>query len=187
MDASKITAYSRADFRAWLEKNHSTESKVFVVKYRKHTGKPSPSHMECMHEAICFGWIDTTIKKLDENRYGHYFVKRGPNASWSYNTRKYARELIAAGKMAPAGLEAYKLGLKKKTHDHGIPKNPPIPDDLKKALSKSKTAEENFKNLAPSYRRTYLRWLFRAKMPETRKKRIAIIVEQAKGKKKWGE
>ena len=63
-----ITAFDRIDFRKWLIRNHNSESKVSIIIFKKHTGKPSPSHKELMEEAICFGWIDTVIKKLDENR-----------------------------------------------------------------------------------------------------------------------
>jgi uncharacterized protein YdeI (YjbR/CyaY-like superfamily) len=93
--------------------------------------------------------------------------------------------MIEEGKMSPEGLKYYNEGLQRETLDHGIPLNPEIPKDLKKALEKGK-AWENFKAFAPSYRRTYLRWLIKAKLPETRKKRIDEIVSRAQQKRnKW--
>ena len=79
----KVKAFypkNRQEWRNWLEKNHDKEKKVAVIKYKKHTGKPSISHKESMEEAICFGWIDTTLKRLDDERYGVTFVKRNKNS-----------------------------------------------------------------------------------------------------------
>ncbi len=178
MEYIKIEVFSKDDFRKWLEKNHDKENKISLVIHKKHTGKKSPSHRELMEEAICFGWIDTTVKRIDENRYLRNFSRRGKNSTWSKNTLSYARDLIKKGRMTPYGLHFYKEGLKKLPHDHGIPENPGIPTDLQKELDSNKTAKENFNKLAPSLRRTYLRWLFRAKLPETRKKRISSIVKR---------
>lgn len=173
------------EWRSWLEKNHEKEKKVAILAYKKHTGKPSLTHKEAMHEAICFGWIDTTLKSLDENKYIRNFAKRSKNSKWSNNTLSYAKQLIKEKRMAPAGLAAYKAGLKKPTHDHGIPKNPNTPEDLIRELEKNK-AKEKFNSLAPSYKRTYLRWLYRAKRPETRIKRINAIVNQTLSNNKEG-
>lgn len=187
MDSEKVFyAPDRKSWRAWLKKNHSKEKRVALLKYRKHTGKPALSHKESMEEAICFGWIDTTIKKLDHDRYIRHFVRRGPKANWSTATLSYAKRLIREKRMAPAGLAAYKLGLKKLPFDHDIPKDPPVPEDLKQALEKDQKSKENFDNLAPSYRRTYLRWLFRAKQSATREKRINSILLRVRDNKKFG-
>jgi uncharacterized protein YdeI (YjbR/CyaY-like superfamily) len=84
-------AKNRNDFRKWLEENHDKEKKVAVIINKKHTGIPSPSHRELMEEAICFGWIDTTIKRLDNDQYIRYFAKRNKNSKWSDNTLSYAK------------------------------------------------------------------------------------------------
>jgi uncharacterized protein YdeI (YjbR/CyaY-like superfamily) len=137
-----------------------------------------------MEEAICFGWIDTTIKRWDYKRYLRYFVKRNKNSKWSKNTLSYGKELLEKGLMSPFGIKMYKEGLAKKPHDHGIPNNPRVPKCLKKELEKEPAAIENFKKIAPSYRRTLLRWLLKAKQEETKKKRMKIIVQSLKNKKK---
>lgn len=180
MEFQTITVYTPKDFRKWLKKNHKKESKVCVVVHKRHTGKPAPSHRELMNEAICFGWIDTTIKRLDDHTFARYFVKRNTNSRWSDNTISYAKELIRQRSMAPQGMHFYKLGLAKPTHDHGIPKNPDMPEDLKSALAKSKTAAKNFESYTPSSKRMLFRWILRAKLPLTRKNRIARIVALAK-------
>lgn len=185
-EKNSFVAYNRNDFRKWLEKNHDKEDKVAVILHKKHTGKGSPSHRELMEEAICFGWIDTTIKRVDEDKYIRHFAKRSAKSKWSDNTLSYARDLAKRGLMTPIGIKFYKEGLSRPTHDHGIPKNPEMPDELKKELAKNKTALENFEKFSPSVKRTFYRWLLRGKQEQTRAKRIRQIVEMALKKKKPG-
>ena len=182
---SSFYARNRSEWRAWLQKNHDNESKIALLKYKKHTGKPSLSHKESMEEAICFGWIDTTIKRIDDDTYIRRFARRTDKSKWSDNTLRYAKELIANGRMTPAGLIRYKEGLSRPTHDYGIPKDPDVPLDLKKAL-KSQGVWEKFESVAPSVRRMHLRWILRAKQSETRKKRIAAVVSFTEKNKKLG-
>ena len=175
-------ARSRAEWRKWLEKNNERRNRIYLIKYKKHTGKPSVSNMEAMHEAICFGWIDTTGRKLDEERYTQTFVKRTKNSRWSRNTLSYAKMLIKEGKMTPSGLKMYKEGLLKPTTDHNIPKDAPTPEGMRVALKKAGVLEE-FERFAPSYRHTYLVWWSRAKRPETKEKRINSIIARTKEKR----
>lgn len=177
-------AKDRKEWRMWLRKNHNKERKVYLIKYKRHTGKPAPSHRESLEEALCFGWVDTTVKRLDDERYRRCFVKRTEKSRWSDATISYAKDLIKKRKMTKAGLKMYKMGLKKLTIDHNLPKNPETPEDLQKQLNKSKKAKEFFANLAPSYKRFYLYQIFNAKRPETRKKRIMMVYERAKLRKK---
>lgn len=179
-----VTVHTVNDWRNWLEKNHLTEKKVGLVSYKKHTGKPSISHAMAMDEAICFGWIDTTIKKLDEEKFVRYFVRRGDNANWSKNTLKYGKRLFAEGKMAPAGILRFKQGLKKKPHDHGLPKRPDMPNELKNALKNGGVALKNFESFPPSTKYMLYRWILRAKGTETRAKRVNEVVKRALNKDK---
>ena len=179
-----ITVYNRNDFRKWLKKHYRKEKQIAVVVHKRHTGKPAPTHRELLEEAICFGWIDTTLKRLDEETYVRNFVKRNHNSRWSDNTLRYAKELIKKGLMSDEGLKFYNLGLQKPTHDHGIPKNPDIPPELEKALLKNKKAKTGFDSFPPSSKRMYFRWLLQAKLPETRKKRVSQIVQAAISKNK---
>jgi len=152
-----VNAFNRNDFRKWLQKNHKKEKRVGVILYKKHTGKTSPSHRELIEEAICFGWIDTIIKRIDEDTYMRNFTKRTQNSSWSDNTLSYAKDLVSRGMMMPEGMKYYKMGLEKPTHDHGIPKNPDIPDDLQKAILKDKKAMKTFSGVSPSKKRMFYR------------------------------
>lgn len=179
-----ITAFGRDDFRKWLQKHHDKETKVCIILHKRHTGKPAPTHHELMEEAICFGWIDTTIKRLDEDKYVRNFCCRNTKSKWSYNTLGYAKKLIKEGRMTPAGLKFYRLGLQRPTHDAGIPKNPKMPVELKKELSNNFVAKKNFIKLPPSSKKMFYRWILHAKLSETRKKRIAFVVKNAVSGKK---
>jgi len=174
-----VTVYTSDDWRTWLAKNHLKEKKVAMVSHKKHTGKPFLSHRTAMEEAICFGWIDTTIKRLDEDKFVRYFVRRGDHANWSINTLRYAKDLLAAGKMAPAGISRYKEGLRKKPHDHGLPTRPDMPAGLKKALATKKAALENFEEFPPSAKYAFYRWILRAKGDDTKARRIDAVVKRA--------
>jgi uncharacterized protein YdeI (YjbR/CyaY-like superfamily) len=165
-----------ADWRNWLKKNHLKEDKVLLVKYKKHTGKPIIYNKDSMMEAICFGWIDTTAKRVDEDKWGITYVKRNKNSKWSLNTLSYGKELLEKGLMSPFGIKMYKEGLLKKPHDLGIPKNPDMPEDLKKALNKSKKFDK-FMKIAPSARRMYFRMLIRLKRKETKAKFIKKLIK----------
>ena len=182
-DFPLVVIYTVDDWRKWLEKNHLKEKKVGLISYKKHTGKPSISHKEAMHEAICFGWIDTTIKRLDEERFVRYFVRRGETANWSINTLRYAKELLAAGKMVANGILRYKEGMKKKPHDYGLAKKPDMPIELKNALNANGLLD-NFESFPPSSKYMFYRWILRAKGNETKAKRIEIVVKKAKDKDK---
>ncbi|MFH1500927.1 MAG: YdeI/OmpD-associated family protein [archaeon] len=184
MKIKKIVIFNRSDFRKWLAKNHEKEKRVSLIIYKKHTKRPSPSHRELMEEAICFGWIDTTLNRLDEDKYARTFVRRNKNSKWSENTIRYAKELIKQKKMTPSGLKFYKEGLKKPTHDLGIPKNPDMPIELKLALKKDKKANKNFEKITPSTKKMLYRWILRAKREETRIKRVRLIIKNAREGKK---
>lgn len=176
-DITLIEIFDKKDFRTWLKKHHDKESKVGLILHKKHTGKESPSHKELMFEAICFGWIDTTVKRLDENKYIRYFSRRNKNSTWSYNTLSYGEQLIKEKRMTRHGLKFYEEGKKKKPHDFGIPKNPEIPEELKNIFEKDKKIKEKFDKISPSQRKVYLKWILRAKLPETKNKRIKNLIE----------
>ncbi len=178
-EVKSIEVFREGDFSKWLEKNHEKENHVLVVLHKKHTGKMHTNAASLMREAICFGWIDTTSKKIDEDRWAINYRKRSKNSRWSYNTLRYGEELIKEGKMRPSGLKAFEEGKRKPPHDFGLPENPDIPEELKKALNRNKKAKDNFDKFSPSVKRTYYRWLLRAKLPETKKKRIEQIIRRS--------
>jgi len=171
-----IYAGTRKEWRQWLRLNHKKENKVYLIKYKKHTGKPSLNNKEAMEEAICFGWIDTTIKRLDDERYQQCFAKRTDKSRWSNNTLRCAQNMIKKNKMSKFGMEMYLKGKEKPTIDHNFPRDPEIPIELKKELVKNKLLDE-FNLLSPSMKRLHIYALLRAKREETKKKRINEIIE----------
>jgi len=164
------------DWRNWLEKNHIKEDKVLFIKYKKHTGKPIIYNKDSMKTAICFGWIDTTAKRIDEDRYAITYVKRNKNSKWSINTLSYGKELFEKGLMSEFGIKMYKEGLAKKPHDYGIPENPKMPKEMKSELNKAGKLE-SFMKLAPSRKKMFFRQFLKVKRPQTRLKFIRKLVE----------
>lgn len=108
-----VYAKSIKEWREWLKKKYESDERVYLVKYKKHTGKPSLTSKEALIEAIRFGWVDTTINSIDEDKYAQCFMKRKKTSNWSKNTLGYARELIKQGVMTSSGLEAYNRGKKR--------------------------------------------------------------------------
>lgn len=177
-----IHCSSIEEWRKWLKENHLKESSVGLIINKKHTGKGTISHLDSMKEAICFGWIDTTVKKLDENQYIRHFRRRTDKSNWSDNTISYGKEMIKLGKMSPEGLKRYNEGLSRPTLDFGIPKDPKTPLDVKKEISKENLDKE-YEKTSKSNRRMYLRMILRAKSSETRNKRISMLINYLKSKK----
>ncbi|MEK6840841.1 MAG: YdeI/OmpD-associated family protein [Nanoarchaeota archaeon] len=182
MTIKRIYVFRKEDFKKWLQKNHDKEKIVELVIHKRHTGKKFPTHHELMLEGISFGWIDTIIRRIDENKFIRTFQRRNEKSSWSQNTLKYAGQLIKEKRMTSHGLAFYKSGKKKKAFDYGIPKNPKVPEDLSKELDKNRKAKENFNNLPKSIRRTYLRWILMGKTQKTRHTRTSRVINRMKEK-----
>jgi uncharacterized protein YdeI (YjbR/CyaY-like superfamily) len=176
----KLYVTNRDDWRKWLTKNHNTKKESWLIYYKKHTGKPRIPYDDAVEEALCFGWIDSTVKKLDDEKYAQKFTPRNTKSRWSELNIKRARKMIQEKRMTQAGLLKCKDALKsaeKKPKNKPLKKKIVIPSDLKKALTKNKKALMNFKNFAPSYKRLYIRWINTAKKQKTKEKRIARVVE----------
>jgi uncharacterized protein YdeI (YjbR/CyaY-like superfamily) len=180
---------NRDDWRAWLAKNHLAEKEVWLIYYKSHTGKPRIPYDDAVEEALCYGWIDSTIKRLDDEKYAQKFTPRNLKSNWSELNKRRAQKMIKEGRMTKAGLAKFELAEEKKNkqeEDKPIDKKVVIPADLMKALSTNKKALENFKNFAPSYKKLYIRWILNAKRLETRAKRIKQTVKWSAENKKPG-
>jgi uncharacterized protein YdeI (YjbR/CyaY-like superfamily) len=178
---------SRSDWRAWLNKNHNSQREVWLIYYKKHTGKPRIPYDDAVEEALCFGWIDSTVKRIDDEKFAQKFTPRNEKSNWSELNRRRAKKMIEQGRMTKTGLAKFKQAEKQEEAQNMPPKKTlVIPSDLKKALSANKKALENFSNFAPSYRRLYIGWISAAKRPETRDKRIKQTVKWSAENKKPG-
>lgn len=165
------------EWRAWLRRNHRREKEVWLVSYKKHTGKPVLPYDDALDEALCFGWIDTTVRRLDDERYSQKYAPRRARSTWSAANIERARRLIRQRRMTKAGLaalgDALETGPTSRTPDVDLT----VPPDFAKALRRNKPAQRQWDMLTPGYRRRYLGWINDAKKDETRHKRIAEAVE----------
>lgn len=183
-----LSLADRVEWRQWLASNHSKEGEIWLVHYKKHTNKPGISYEDAVEEALCFGWIDSTLRKIDDEKFVLRYSPRKGNSLWSQKNKQRAIKMINAGKMTEAGLEKIEEAKKNGKWDSAyiIKEKPEIPDDLKKALMKNRIAWINFSNLANSYQFAYIYWVNSAKRKETREKRIKEVVERAAQNKKPG-
>jgi uncharacterized protein YdeI (YjbR/CyaY-like superfamily) len=185
----KLYVTSRDQWRTWLEKNHDAKKEVWLIYYKKHTAKPTLSYDEAVEEALCFGWIDSVIQRIDDQMYARKFTPRKNKSKWSELNIKRARKMIREGRMTEAELVRFgEIEGKNKSGPKAEPSKNKlvIPLDLKEALSTNAKAWDNFNNFAPSYKKLYVRWIKDAKREETRKKRIKQTIRWAAQNKKPG-
>jgi len=182
-----IEVKNRAEWRAWLAANHAKEVQVWLVYYKKKTGKPTIEYSASVEEALCYGWVDSIIKKLDDLKYARKFTPRRENSKWSPSNKKRVEELIRDGVMTEHGLQKVEAAKRNSNWDNLIQKPEltfNMPAEFVEALRKNKRAKETFDKLAPTYQKQYLGWIEVAKLPETREKRIKESIRLlAEGKK----
>jgi len=184
---------SREELRDWFQKFFDTSPGVWMVYYKKHTEKECIKYDEALEEALCFGWIDSLIKKMDDERYARKFTPRINTKKWSEINKKKVIELVKSGRMTQAGLMKTEGYLKSGNTDHLIIKSEnkelkeiALPDFIQKAFSKNEPALTNFTNLPPTYKRHYLLWITNAKREETIQKRLKESIVLLKENKKLG-
>jgi uncharacterized protein YdeI (YjbR/CyaY-like superfamily) len=177
----------RAAWRAWLEENHASQREVWLVYYKKHTGRPRIPYDDAVEEALCFGWIDSTVRRVDEDSYLQKFTPRRDKSNWCESNVLRARKLIGEGRMTEAGFDAIAKGaLDARFEPKPKSKDVEVPRFFSDALKKTPRAWENFKALAPSYRRDYVHWVTQAKRQETRERRLAEAARLLSENKKLG-
>jgi uncharacterized protein YdeI (YjbR/CyaY-like superfamily) len=181
-------AKDREEWHKWLEKNHSTVDGIWLIYYKKLSGKPRIPYNDAVEEALCYGWIDGKIKRVNDDYYIQWFTPRRPGSRWSELNISKVKNLIKAGLMKPAGLQAYNKAIQKPERIYNTKReeNLTIPEDLMSALKNNDAAYKNFINFPPSSRKLYIFWLNDAKREETRKTRIARIVLQSEKNMKPG-
>ncbi|UCD72862.1 MAG: YdeI/OmpD-associated family protein [Candidatus Bathyarchaeota archaeon] len=186
MEKKPLRFRGRKEWRSWLQKNHLSEKAVWLVIYKKQSKKQSIAYNDAVEEAVCFGWIDGQIKRIDDERFIQRYTPRRPQSRWSESNIERAERMIKQGYMTKEGLEIYKKGIENK---QTVPssKKFTVPPDLKSALTKNKTALTNFQNLAPSAQLAYAYWVDTAKREETRQRRIKKSVDLLAQNKKLGE
>lgn len=169
-----------AEWRAWLEANHASETELLVGFHKKGTGMPSITWPESVDEALCFGWIDGVRRSLGAESYTIRFTPRKARSVWSNVNIRRAGELIAEGRMTPAGLRAFEARTGERSGVYSFEQE----DQAKVVLSPEMEARfradavawEYFQSRPPWYRRTATWWVISAKREETREKRIATLI-----------
>ena len=176
----EVEPKTRAEWRAWLSKNHTKKENIWLVIYKKGQDGSTLTLSEAVEEALCFGWIDSTANKLDEKRFKVMYTQRKPKSVWSKINKARVAKLIKAGLMQPAGMAMIKLAKKTGTwntlNDVDALK---YPEAFNQALTKNKKAKIYFAAFPPSVKKQILFWIQSAKTPDTQSKRIKETINKA--------
>lgn len=181
MDKEFLTFIDRTAWRSWLESHSFNESEVWLVIRKKHAALPGLSLADAVEEALCFGWIDSTLNTRDEQTYLLRFSPRKPNSVWSKTNIRRVEKLQRSGCLTDVGLAAVQAAKESGQWQATIDRENPemLPSDLEAALRRMKGAMEAYHSLPDSKKKRYVYWLQSAKREATRQKRIAEIVRLA--------
>ena len=165
------------DWYDWLLKNHDKEDAVYLIFYKLEMNIPTMRWGEAVKVALCFGWIDSTVKSLGHGKRKQYFCKRKPKSSWSALNKRYIDELEQLGLIHESGYKSIEIAkLNGGWTAQDAIENLIIPEDLQNAFNKNSIAFKNYQNFARGYRKSYLSWLYSAKRDTTRQKRVLEII-----------
>jgi len=163
-------------WRDWLDEHQDSESEVWLVFYKKHTEVRSIDYKDALDEALCVGWVDSLVKRLDDRRYALKFTPRRPDSRWSDANRKRYAELEASGKLKPAGI-------KRPPTDRGYDPRPPrlplpstLPLYIRDGLKKHSDARRHFEALSAAQRRRYVAWIESARREDTKRRRLSEAI-----------
>ena len=170
---------SPAEFRAWLEQHHESATEVWVGYYKKATGKPTMTWSQAVDEALCFGWIDGKLQRIDDKRHRQRFTPRRPTSNWSAVNIAKVAELRSQGRMRPAGEAAFAARREDRSAVYSYERRheAKFDDEQEAALRGNAAAWAWFNDQAPSYRTMATFWVVSAKRPDTRARRLATLIE----------
>jgi len=179
---------NRFEWREWLKKNHLSEKEIWLIYYKKHTKKETITYNEAVEEALCFGWIDSLVRRIDDESYMQKYTPRKANSVWSLVNKKRVEKMISEGKMTTIGLDKVELAKKSGWWQKAYSSKTKfeIPQELLKALKLNPTAFKNFFNFPPSSQNNYIGWIISAKREETIKRRVEFVVDRSEKNKKPG-
>lgn len=165
-------------WREWLHHNHATSKGVYLIFYKIEHEKDSMRWEEAVKVALCYGWIDSTVKSLGNGKRRQYFTPRNPKSVWSALNKKYIKELTDNNLMHKSGLQTIEVAKNNGSWEAlDDVENGVIPNDLQKEFDSNPSAFKNYQNFSYTYRKSYLYWLNQAKREETRQKRINEIID----------
>ncbi len=184
----KLYFPTREKWRDWLSKNHNKETELWLVFYRKGIEKQTIDYESAVEEALCYGWIDGLVKKLDEESYTRRFTPRKENSRWSESNKRRVSKIIKEGRITQYGLSkieaAKKSGQWNRRDRPQIPQE--IPPELLKAFKSHPYAQKIFNNLSPSHKKEYIGWIYSAKRTDTKVKRVNASIILLEKKQKLG-
>ena len=171
----RLLVTTREAWRSWLVEHHASVTEVWLVYHKPASGKPRIPYEDAVEEALCFGWIDSLVRRLDENRFAQKFTPRAAKSRWSDLNRARFAKVVREGRMTPAGLAKSPPPPTLADRTRERPRQPAIvaPHYLVRALKRHRLARTNFEGLAPSHRRAYILWIDTAKREDTRQRRLA--------------
>jgi len=177
--------------RSWLEKNHDKNPGIWMIFYKKHVDIECVKYREALEEALCFGWIDSLVKRIDNDQYKRIFTPRINISNWSDLNKKLVIELIKKGKMTEAGLKKIDLYVRTgkidwETKELRETQEFDIPEFIIKEFAKNEPALTNFNKLAQTYKQHYVYWITAAKREATVYRRLKESIELLKENKKLG-
>ena len=159
---------TRAAWRRWLAKHHASSPGIWLVRHKQHSGVTTMPYEDVVCEALCYGWIDSLVRRLDDDRFAIKVTPRKPTSKWSGINRKRWKQLQSDGRLAPPGLAAAPTA-----HRYAArPTIPELPAYIATAFKSNPKAWRFFQSLARTYRRNFVVWIHTAKRPETRARRI---------------
>jgi uncharacterized protein YdeI (YjbR/CyaY-like superfamily) len=168
-------------FYAWLEENHDTATEVYVGYWKKHTGKPSLTWSQAVDQALCFGWIDTRVNRIDEDSHMQRFTPRKPGSNWSKVNVEKMKKLTEAGRVKPAGLAAFERRREDRTGVYSFERKEAarLEPEQEERFRANDAAWEFFQSQAPWYKRTAIHLVTSAKKSETRERRLNQLIEDS--------
>lgn len=159
-------------WRQWLAEHHDSEAEVWLIFHKRHTGVTSIDYKDALDEALCFGWVDSLVKRLDDRRFARKFTPRRADSRWSAINRKRYAELKASGRLKPPGINRPPTDRTYESRPVRYQVPSKVPAYIQSALRKHPVALRTFKALAPSHQRRYLDWIETAKRDETKLRRL---------------
>jgi uncharacterized protein YdeI (YjbR/CyaY-like superfamily) len=175
-----FTPKNQNDWRKWLEKNHDREQEIWLVYFKPASGKLGIGYATSVEEALCFGWVDSIIQKIDEEKYARKFNPRRMDSQWSESNKRRVAKVIREGRMTEAGMAKVTFDVKKA--DVGQPKakrpSMEMPEKIERALKSNPKVWEAFQRISPSHQRSYILWLADAKKAETFERRLKMLVDE---------
>ena len=177
-ETSELYFKNDDEWRKWLHENHSSSKGIHLIFFKVDHKNDSMRWEEAVKVALCYGWIDSTVKSLGNGKRRQYFTPRNVKSVWSALNKRYIADLLSNDLIHPSGLKIIDIAKQNGSWtalddvENGI-----IPEDLRSEFDKNPTAFDNYQNFAPSYRKSYLYWLNQAKREATRQKRITEIIQ----------